>query len=130
MDNCIFCKIINNEIPSRTIYEDDLIRIIMNINPATNGHLLIIPKEHVVNLMDTSNELINHSLDIVRNNIYPLLKEKLNCEGLTLAQNNELGQEIKHYHIHLIPRYENDNADFQYDKTKVDDIEEIFNKLK
>ena len=130
MDNCIFCKIINNEIPSSTIYEDDLIRVIMNINPATNGHLLILPKEHTTNLMDTSNELINHSLDIVRNNIYPMLKEKLNCEGLTLAQNNELGQEIKHYHLHLIPRYKDDNADFQYDKTKVSDVEEIFNKLK
>ena len=61
---------------------------------------------YLVNLWDTDNETITHSLDVVRNSIYPLLKEKLNCEGLTLAQNNELGQEIKHYHIHLIPRYQ------------------------
>lgn len=130
MKDCIFCKIINNELPSYTVYEDEMIKIIMNINPATNGHLLVLPKTHYTNLMDTSNEIINHSLDIIRNNIYPMLKEKLNCEGLTLAQNNELGQEIKHYHIHLIPRYENDNADFKYDKSKVSDVEEIFNKLK
>ena len=58
-----------------------------------------------------------------------MLKEKLNCEGLTIAQNNELGQEIKHYHIHLIPRYPEDNADFNYDKSKIDDLDTVFEKL-
>lgn len=130
MENCIFCKIINGEIPSKTIYEDEIIKIIMNINPNTNGHLLVIPKKHVENLMDTDNETITHALDIVRNNIYPRLKEKLDAKGLTLAQNNEYGQEIKHYHLHLIPRYENDNADFQYDKEKLEDLEIVFEKIK
>ena len=130
MNDCIFCKIIKGELPSRTVYEDDLIMIIMNINPATNGHLLVISKEHVVNLMDTKNEIITHALDIVREKIYPLLKEKLHCEGLTLAQNNELGQEIKHYHIHLIPRYPEDHADFQYNKENIIDIEEVFKNIK
>ena len=129
MNDCIFCKILNNELPSKTIYEDDQIKIIMNINPATDGHLLVIPKKHLVNLWDTDNETITHSLDVVRNSIYPLLKEKLNCEGLTLAQNNELGQEIKHYHIHLIPRYQNDDADYKYSKD-IKDIEEIYSLLK
>ncbi len=129
MNDCIFCKIIKGELPSKTVYEDDLIKVIMNINPATDGHLLVIPKEHVVNLMDTSNDLIMHSLDIVREKIYPLLKERLHCEGLTLAQNNELGQEIKHYHLHLIPRYPEDHADFQYNKEKLTDLDEVFHKL-
>ena len=129
MEDCIFCKIIKGEIPSRKIYEDETIEIIMNINPNTNGHLLVLPKKHMVNLFDTSNEFISHCLDVVRENIYPMLKEKLNCEGLTLAQNNELGQEIKHYHIHLIPRYTDDNADFQYNKDQLKDLDEIFNKL-
>ena len=75
MEDCIFCKIIKGELPSRTIYEDDLIKIIMNINPATNGHLLVLPKEHMVNINDTTNEIINHSMNIIRENIYPLLKE-------------------------------------------------------
>lgn len=129
MENCIFCKIINGEIPSRTIYEDEIIKIIMNINPNTNGHLLVLPKKHSENILDTSNETITHTLDIVREKIYPTLKEKLNAEGLTLAQNNEQGQEIKHYHLHLIPRYTNDNADFQYDKSKLIDLDEVFNSL-
>ena len=129
MEDCIFCKIIKGEIPSRKIYEDELIEIIMNINPNTNGHLLVLPKEHMTNLLDTSNELITHCLDIVRETIYPLLKERLNCEGLTLAQNNELGQEIKHYHLHLIPRYKDDNADFQYNKEQLIELDEVFDKL-
>ena len=81
-------------------------------------------------LFDTKEEIISHSIKITRDKIYPLLKEKLNCEGLTLAQNNELGQEIKHYHIHLIPRYPNDHAEFPYDQSILDEVENIFNKLK
>ena len=130
MEDCIFCKIIKGEIPSRTIYEDDLIKIIMNINPATNGHLLVLPKEHMININDTTNEVITHSMNIIREKIYPLLKERLNCKGLTISQNNELGQEIKHYHIHLTPRYDNDLLDFNYNKDMISDLDEIFNKLK
>lgn len=129
MEECIFCKIINNELPSKTIYEDNLIKVIMNINPQTNGHLLILPKKHYVNILDTTEEIIKHSIKITKEKLYPLLKEKLNCKGLTLAQNNEYGQEIKHYHIHLIPRYENDNAEFQYDKEILENIDTIYTKL-
>jgi histidine triad (HIT) family protein len=84
----------------------------------------------MVNINDTKEEVIMHSIRVVKEKLFPLLKERLNCEGLTLAQNNELGQEIKHYHIHLIPRYPEDHADFIYDKDKVDDLDEVFNKLK
>ncbi len=129
MNDCIFCKIIKGEIPSRTVYEDEKIKIIMNINPATDGHLLVIPTKHYINLMDINEEVITHSIKIIKEKIYPMLKEKLNCEGLTLAQNNELGQEIKHYHIHLIPRYKDDGADYNYDKSKLSDLEEVFSKL-
>ena len=130
MNDCIFCKIIKGEIPSRTIYEDKTIQIIMNINPSTDGHLLVIPKEHMVNILDTDEKVITHSIQVIKKKIYPLLKERLKCEGLTLAQNNELGQEIKHYHIHIIPRYKDDHADFSYDKEKLSDLDEVFDKLK
>ena len=129
MEDCLFCKIIKGEIPSRVVYEDDIIKVIMNINPNTNGHLLILPKEHYTNLIDTPNEVISHSFDVVRETLYPLLRDKLGTEGLTIAQNNFLGQEIKHYHLHLIPRYPNDNADFTYDKDKLMEVEEAYNKL-
>ncbi len=129
MKDCIFCKIIKNELPSSTIYEDDLIKIIMNINPNTNGHLLILPKKHYTNIMDIDNEIILHSLEITKNKIYPLLKKKLNCQGLTIAENNELGQEIRHFHIHLIPRYPDDGADISYSKNNLNDVGEVFEKL-
>ena len=129
MKDCLFCKIIKGELPSSTIYEDDLIKVIMNINPSTNGHLLILPKEHYVNIMDIKPEIVSHSIEKTRDIIYPLLKEKLNCEGLTIAENNELGQEIRHFHIHLIPRYPNDGADISYSNNNVEDFGIIYEKL-
>lgn len=129
MNDCIFCKIINGELPSKTVYEDEIIKVIMNINPNTNGHLLVLPKEHFVNIMDIKDEVITHSLKVIRESLFPLLKERLKCEGLTLAENNELGQEIKHFHIHLIPRYPDDGADFNYDESKLSDLDQVFDKL-
>ena len=70
MEDCIFCKIIKGEIPSRTIYEDDLIKVIMNINPATNGHLLVLPKEHYENLFDLDEKILNHSIKLVKESLY------------------------------------------------------------
>jgi len=128
-ENCIFCKIIKDELPSKTIYEDELIKVIMNINPSSNGHLLILPKEHYVNIMDIKEEIITHSFRVTKEKLYPLLKEKLNCEGLTISENNELGQEIRHFHIHLTPRYQNDKVDFLYDKEKLSPLDEIYSKL-
>lgn len=129
MNDCIFCKIIKGELPSKTIYEDDLIKVIMNINPSSDGHLLVLPKEHYVNITDIKDEIITHSFQVIRDTLYPLLKEKLNCEGLTIAENNELGQEIRHFHIHLTPRYQNDNIEFNYNKTQLSNIEDVFKKL-
>lgn len=130
MNDCIFCKIIKGEIPSKTIYEDETIKVIMNINPISNGHLLVLPKNHITDINDMNDNVINHSFTIIKEKLYPMLKKNLNCKGLTLCQNNELGQEIKHFHIHLIPRYENDNIDYNYNKDSIEDIETIFNKLK
>ena len=129
MNDCIFCKIINGELPSKTIYEDELIKVIMNINPSTNGHLLVLPKEHCENILDIKEEIVIHSFKVIRETLYPLLKEKLNCEGLTLSENNWLGQEIKHFHIHVTPRYQNDEVEFTYNEKLLEELDEIYNKL-
>ena len=129
MKDCIFCKIAKNEASSNCIYEDEMIKVFMSIDPATNGHLLIIPKKHYVTIMDIDKKIISHSIDIIKKKLYPLLKDKLGAKGVTISQNNDLGQEIKHYHIHVIPRYDNDNADFKYNHENVDDINIIFDKL-
>ena len=129
MKDCIFCKIIKGELPSKTIYEDDLIKVIMNINPSTNGHLLVLPKEHYENIFDIKEEIINHSFKIIRDNLYPLLKDKLKCEGLTLSENNLLGQEIPHFHIHVTPRYQNDLVNYLYNDQMLEDLDIVFSKL-
>ena len=128
MNDCIFCKIIKGELPSKTVYEDDLIKVIMNINPATDGHLLVLPKEHYTNIMDINDQVLMHSIKTIRENLYSNLKEALGCEGLTIAENNDLGQEIKHFHLHLIPRYKDDNIEFPI-ANDIKEVDEIFKKL-
>lgn len=129
MNDCIFCKIIKGDLPSRTVYEDELIKVIMNINPTTNGHLLVLPKEHYVDIFDIDEKIINHSFKIIRDTLYPLLRDNLGCEGLTLSENNLLGQEVHHFHIHVTPRYQNDLVDYQYNKEMLEDLDTVFEKL-
>ena len=85
MNDCIFCKIIKGELPSRTIYEDDLIKVIMNINPSTNGHLLVLPKEHCVNILDIKEEVVTHSFKIIRDKLYPLLNTSFNSSNISFV---------------------------------------------
>ena len=129
MENCIFCKIVNNEIKSHTIYEDELIKVFLDANPETNGHMLIIPKKHYQNILDLDEKIIPHAVKIIKEKLYPLMKEKLHCDGMTIAQNNEYGQEIKHFHIHVVPRYENDQDYHSYNKDILISIEDIYSKL-
>ena len=126
--DCLFCKIIEGSIPSKTIYEDEKVKVFLDINPNTNGHCLIIPKKHIVTVNELDDELITHILKVEKE-IYKLLKEKLNIEGLTIVQNNELGQEVKHYHIHLIPRYKNDNWNLTFNKDSLIPIDEIYHNI-
>lgn len=126
--NCIFCKIMKNEIPSYTLYEDDIVRVILDINPSTNGDCMIIPKQHIENINDIDDHTYMHIFNIAKK-MYPILKEKLNCKGLTLVQNNDLGQDIKHYHLHLTPRYENDNVMHSFNKEILVDIEKIHKQI-
>jgi len=125
--DCIFCKIIKGEIPSYTVYEDDIVKVFMDINPSADGHMLIIPKEHYKNLEDIDEDTLSHIVKISKK-MYKLLKEKLNIDGLTITQNNEYGQEVKHYHMHLTPRYKNDNVNIIY-PNKTNSVEDVFKKI-
>ena len=125
---CIFCKIINGDIPSYTVYEDDVVKAFLDINPTTNGNLLIVPKKHYENIIDIDSTTLNH-INKVAKKLYSLLKEKLHIDGLTLIQNNGLGQEIKHYHLHLTPRYVDDNIKHSFNKDLLIDIKDVYQKL-
>lgn len=109
--NCIFCKIANGEIPSKTLYEDDSFRVILDISPASKGHAIILSKNHAANIYELSDEDASKIM-IVAKKAATVLKNVLKCDGINILQNNgeAAGQTVFHLHVHLIPRYENDDV--------------------
>lgn len=122
MSDCLFCKIIDGSIPSYTVYEDDKVKVFLDINPNNDGHLLVIPKEHKANLYEMDDDTLIYMLNIIREKLKPILSDKLNIDGLTISQNNDYGQEVKHFHIHVIPRYRNDKFPLASNCSKVEDV--------
>jgi histidine triad (HIT) family protein len=114
-DDCIFCKIANGEIPSKTIYEDDNFRVILDMGPATRGHALVIPKEHADNLYELPEEAAAGVLPVAKK-VAAKMKENLQCDGLNLVQNNGeiAGQTVMHFHLHMIPRYKKDGQKIEW----------------
>ena len=111
-DNCIFCKIANGDIPSKTLYEDDECRVILDLGPATKGHALILPKNHYANLFELPENEAEHVM-VIAKRMAAKMMEKLRCDGFNLVQNNgeTAGQTVFHFHMHLIPRYKDmDNS--------------------
>ncbi len=110
-ENCIFCKIANGEIPAATIYEDGDFRVILDLGPASKGHALILPKEHYANLYELDDSIAAKVL-VVAKKVITEMTRVLDCDGYNLVQNNGevAGQTVFHFHLHLIPRYKNDNV--------------------
>ncbi len=124
MDNCFFCKMAKGEVPSNTVYEDDDFRVILDIAPANPGHCLIIPKAHAMNIYEIDPELLSKAA-VVAQKIAKKVKAATGCDGVNILQNNEeaAGQSVFHFHMHVIPRYKNDNK-FVY-KTMTQTHEEL-----
>lgn len=127
--DCLFCKIINNEIPSEIIYEDDLVKVFLDIRPNTNGDSLVVPKKHYKDFREVDDDTLLHMNNVIKK-LYPIYQEKLHCIGLTLCHNTDYGQEIKHFHIHFIPRYENDDIKYLSNKEILIDPKEVESILK
>jgi len=106
--DCIFCKIIEGDIPSYKIYEDDVVYAFLDITQATKGHTLIVPKKHVKNVYELSDDLASEVFKRVPH-IAKALKKAFKPIGLNIINNNDQPhQSVFHFHIHLIPRYEDD----------------------
>ena len=106
--DCIFCKINNGEIPSYKLYEDDNVLAFLDITQGTKGHTLIIPKTHVKNVYELTEEQASNIFKVVPK-LSNALKKAFNPIGLNIVNNNAKPlQSVFHFHIHLIPRYEND----------------------
>ena len=105
-DDCIFCKIANGEIPSTTIYENSDFRVFFDINPASKGHCLIVPKQHYADVYELPGELAGEAMKLAKR-MATHMTTVLNCDGFNIMQNNGevAGQTVFHYHLHLIPRY-------------------------
>ncbi len=114
MKDCIFCKIINGEIPSYKIYEDEECLVFLDINPINPGHALIIPKKHYKTIIDAPVKLVEHLMGVVKK-ISESVKNELEPFGINILQNNgvKAGQEIPHMHIHVIPRFEGDRRHYR-----------------
>lgn len=108
-DDCIFCKIANGEIPSRKLYEDENFVVIMDLNPATKGHSLVIPKQHYADLYEMPEALCGEAMKLAKKMAVKMTKA-LHADGFNLMQNNGevSGQTVFHFHLHLIPRYKED----------------------
>lgn len=116
MENCIFCKIINGDIPSTVIYEDENAKVILDIAPAAKGHAILILKEHVANVFELDAELAGKVFAIVPK-VAAAIKETLGCDGMNILQNNGVaaGQTVFHLHIHFIPRWEDDTIRIKWE---------------
>lgn len=133
--NCIFCKIAAGEILSKTIYEDQEFRVILDISPATRGHALIIPKEHYADLYEMPNDIVAQAMVLAKKMAAHMTKV-LQCDGFNIVQNNgeAAGQTVFHFHMHLIPRYVKDGNQEKLSWNHLDlpenELDEIYKKLK
>jgi len=128
MDDCIFCKIIDGEIPSHKVYEDENVLAFLDVNPVSKGHTLIIPKEHVENIHEAEN--MSFMWDAITQ-VSNAVKEVFDPEGVQIAQNNgeAAGQEVFHMHFHITPVYEDTVLNLEYDRTELENGESISEKI-
>lgn len=115
-ENCIFCKLANGNIPTNTIYEDEDFRVILDNSPAAKGHALILPKQHYANMFEIDEDTLGKAAKLAKR-VISHEKNVLACDGYNVLQNNgeAAGQTVFHFHIHLIPRYADENAIMEWD---------------
>lgn len=131
--DCIFCKLANGEIPTATLYEDEDFRVALDLGPAAKGHALILPKQHYANIYELPDELAAKAM-LLAKKMAAAMTEALGADGFNLVQNNgtAAGQTVFHFHLHLIPRYNGDSAEFGWKPGTLTDAdrEEVLAKVK
>lgn len=110
--DCIFCKIINGEIPSRKIYEDEKTFVFLDIAGDVDGHMLVIPKNHVKNVIDADAETLKNVMNTIKK-VTDHLVNNLGYDGVNIlnASDESAGQTVYHLHFHIIPRKKDDGID-------------------
>jgi histidine triad (HIT) family protein len=125
---CIFCKIIDGEIPAVKVLDEELVLAFMDINPSTRGHMLVVPKKHAENIFEISEGDLTAVITAVKR-CSEAVKEALKAEGATILQLNGKASDqiVPHLHIHIMPRWENDGLSVSTWEMKTGDMEEIKN---
>ncbi len=131
--NCIFCKIINKEFDANIIYEDDYIIAFLDKFPSNIGHTLIVPKKHIKNIFeldtDTGSKIFSKAIDISNS-----LKNILGVDDINILQNNGsiAGQTVFHFHLHVIPRFKDDDVNFTWNNISPsdEDVKNLLVKMK
>ena len=129
---CIFCKIVDGEIPSYTLYEDESVKAFLDISQVTKGHTLVISKKHYENFLTCDCEDMKHVYEVAQKLGNHLMKT-LNASGMNVLTNvNEVaGQSVFHFHVHLIPRYGNEDAcEIKFNESEKQDLDALHNLLK
>lgn len=132
-EDCLFCKIIDGEVPSAKVYEDEHVYAFIDIGQVTEGHTLVIPKQHAKDIYDLSSETAKELFSRIPK-LAQAVKDAYHPVGLNIVNNNGefAGQTIYHVHLHLIPRYDNEdgfdakwvNRSDQYEMTDLEKIAE------
>ena len=131
--DCVFCKIIKGEIPSFTVYEDDLFKVMLDRFPTAPGHCLIIPKKHAADLFELPEETAAKILPLAQK-LGAEIKKTMGAEGMNILQNNgeAAGQSVHHYHLHMIPRKTGDHIVLNQSSnpdTTIEELEAVLRKL-
>ncbi|PIU21394.1 MAG: hypothetical protein COT15_02665 [Candidatus Diapherotrites archaeon CG08_land_8_20_14_0_20_34_12] len=119
MEDCIFCKIVEGKIPSEKVFENPKILAFLDINPINKGHVLVIPKKHSENIFDIAEEDLKEVM-LAAKKISNAVKKATKCTGINMMQGNgkSASQVIMHFHMHIIPRFDNDNLSFHWETKK------------
>ena len=123
-ENCIFCKLANGDIPTATVYEDEYLRAIMDAAPANKGHIIILPKSHAANIYELEDEYVSRAF-VLAKKLAVALKKLTGCDGVNILQNNGVaaGQTVFHFHVHVIPRFKDDDCTIVWKPTSYEDGE-------
>jgi histidine triad (HIT) family protein len=128
-DNCVFCKIIEGEIPSFKVYEDEKVLAFLDTNPVSKGHTLVVPKKHVETIHEADG--MDYMWDTIVK-VSNAVKTAFNPGGINIDQNNGemAGQEVFHLHFHITPRYDGSEIQLDYNRSDLKNGEEISKNIK
>lgn len=131
MEKCVFCRIVSGEMDSKKVYEDDETYAFLDINPANTGHLLVVPKEHSRDIFQMEDELAG-KLFRAASKLSSALDSALDPDGINIIQSNgkAAGQEVSHAHVHVVPRYQDDDVKLDFNPGNLDRGKETAEKIR